>query len=169
MAEIIFEVEGLEELRKRMANASDALIQATLNEGLRDIGRLIVPAAGTGPLADETPKRSGKLARSSVFQILGGPLNQWLEVRQAARSPLGVFYGFIVREGRGPVVAKNAKALHFFIGNKEFFRKRVGPAAANPYHVRVLNMLMPQIQEIVNKMGRRVVGYISGQNYGRGS
>ena len=111
------------------------------NEGLRDIGRLFVPAKGTGPLADETPKRSGKLARSSVFQIMGGPEEQRLEIRQGAKSPLGVFYGFIVREGRGPVHAIKAKALHFFIGGQEFFRKSVGPAAPNPYHIRVLDRL----------------------------
>jgi len=166
MAQMEFEVFGLKEVQSRMAKAGDALVQAALNEGLRDIGRLIVPASGTGPLANETPKVSGDLAKSTVFQVIGGPLNQVLEVRQAARSPGGVFYGFIVREGRKAIEASQGKFLHFFIGDQEFFRKRVGPAKANPYHIRVLNRLLPGIQEIVNKMGRKVVGYISGGNSG---
>lgn len=160
-------IDGTEELDafiKRVNQAGDTVVKISINEGLRKLGHLVVPATGTGPLADATPKRTGKGARSTVFQILGGPQEQHLEIRQAAKSPLGVFYLFIVREGRGPVHAIKAKALHFFIGGQEFFRKSVGPAAPNPYHLRVLAQLMPTIQEIVNEMGERVVAYISGES-----
>lgn len=162
VAGIEFEAEGIKEVERQFQNG-DTIVRISLNEGLRALGRLFVPATGTGPLADETPKRTGKLARSTVFQIIGGPEAQELEVRQAAQSPLGVFYGFIVREGRGPVRAIRAKALHFFIGNEEFFRKSVGPAAANPYHLRVVQRLMPEIQMIVNKIGERITAYLSGK------
>ena len=158
-----FDYEDLEDLDRRVHEAGDTVARISINEGLRKLGRLIVPATGTGPLADATPKVSGKLAKSTVFQIIGGPMNQVLEIRQAARSALGVFYGFIVREGRGPVFATNAKYLHFFIGGQEFFRKSVGPAPANPYHRRVFVRLRPQIQRIVNDMGRRIIGHLSGQ------
>jgi len=164
MAEIEFDYEELENLGQRVREAGDTVTRISINEGFRKLGRLIVPAAGTGPLADATPKgETGKLRRSTVFQIIGGPMNQVLEIRQAARSALGVLYGFIVREGRGPVTATSAKALHFFIGGQEFFRKSVGPAEANPYHRRVMAQLRPQIQRIVNDMGRRILAHISGQ------
>jgi hypothetical protein len=159
---IWIEVNGLKPLIDRVNQAGDTGARISINEGLRQIGRLIVPSSGTGPLADATPRVTGKLARSTVFQIIGGPRAQGLEIRQAARSPLGVFYGFIVREGRGPVIAKRADFLHFFIDGQEFFRKRVGPAEPNPYHIRVLNLLMPRIQAIVTAMGERLAAFISG-------
>lgn len=161
--DIEFDYEELNDLGQRVRDAGDTVTRISINEGFRKLGRLIVPASGTGPLADATPKVLGKLARSTVFQIIGGPMNQVLEIRQAARSALGVFYGFIVREGRGPVFAKNVKFLHFFIEGQEFFRKSVGPAPANPYHRRVMTQLKPQIQKIVNDMGRRILAHISGE------
>ena len=126
MAEMEFDYRELDDLNRRVHEAGDTVTRISINEGFRKLGRLIVPATGTGPLANATPKRTGKLARTTVFQIIGGPRNQVLEIRQAAQSPEGVFYGYIVREGRGPVVAKTAKFLHFFIGGQEFFRKSVG-------------------------------------------
>lgn len=163
MAEIEFDYNELEQLHERVQNAKGVIAKITLNEGLRKIGRLFVPAAGTGPLANETPRVTGKLRRSTVFQIIGGPRAQALEIRQAAKSPEGVYYGYIVREGRGPVQAINARALHFFIGGEEFFRKRVGPAEANPYHRRVLARLMPQVRAIMERMAERIGAYISGR------
>ena len=163
MAELEFDYSELENLNRRAKEAGDTVTLISINEGFRKLGRLIVPASGTGPLAAATPKVSGKLAKSTVFQIIGGPMNQVLEIRQAARSALGVFYGFIVREGRGPVYAKNVKFLHFFIGGQEFFRKSVGPAEPNPYHKRVFAQLKPQMQKIMNDMGRRIIAHISGE------
>ena len=160
---IELDVTELTEFTKRVQAAGDTVARISINEGLRRIGKLIVPASGSGPLAAATPKVTGKLRRSTVFQILGGPKNQILEIRQAARSEDGLFYGAIVREGRGPVEAKQAKFLHFFIGEQEFFRKRVGPARANPYHRRVLRQLMPRIQKIVNDMGEKVTAHLSGR------
>jgi len=162
MSTIEFNFEELDQLKNRVVQAGDTVTRISLNEGLRKIGRLIVPASGTGPLANATPKVSGKLARTTVFQIIGGPRNQVLEIRQAAQSALGVFYGFIVREGRGPVIAIGAQALHFFIEGQEFFRKSVGPAEANPYHKRVFAQLKPQIQKVVNDMGRKIIAHING-------
>jgi hypothetical protein len=157
-SEIYLDVKDLDAFAKRVNEAGDTIARISINEGLRRLGHLITP-----PLRAETPVRTGKLARSTVFQIIGGAMNQALEIRQAAQSPEGVYYGYIVREGRGPVFAKKAKYLHFFIGGKEFFRKSVGPAAANPYHIRVLERFMPQIQEVVNDMAIKIVAYISGQ------
>ena len=162
MSTIEYDYRELEQLKNRAVQAGDTVARISINEGFRKLGRLIVPATGTGPLANATPKVSGKLARSTVFQIIGGPKNQVLEIRQAARSALGVFYGFIVREGRGPVFAKEGGYLHFFIAGQEFFRKSVGPAPANPYHKRVMANLRPRIQNIVNDMGRKIIAHING-------
>jgi hypothetical protein len=163
---IELDITELNAFSDRVHRAGDTVVKISINEGLRKIGRLIVPAKGTGPLANETPKVTGKLRLSTIFQIVGGPRAQILTIRQGARSVLGVVYGYIVREGRGPVVAKNVKALHFFIGDAEFFRKSVGAAAPNPYHRRVLTRLMPQIKGVVNDMGEKIGLYISGQGGG---
>ena len=166
MGMIEYDYTELTALNRRVNEAGTTVARITLNEGLRKLGRLFVPATGTGPLANATPRVTGKLRRSTVFQIIGGAMRQALEIRQAALSPEGVFYGYIVREGRGVVRAINAKALHFFIGDQEFFRKSVGPALPNPYHRRVLQMLMPQVQRIVNDMGEKIGAYISGKGVG---
>jgi len=160
-----FEYSEFAAFNQRINKAGTTVTRITLNEGLRKLGKLFVPATGTGPLAAATPKVTGKLARSTVFQIIGGAMNQALEIRQAAKSPEGVYYGYIVREGRKAVHAVNAKYLHFFIGGQEFFRKSVKAAAPNPYHRRVMAQLMPQIQKIVNDMGEKVGAYISGRDY----
>ncbi|MBA7655820.1 hypothetical protein ES703_63729 [subsurface metagenome] len=159
---IEYDYTELTALSRRVQEAGTTVARITLNEGLRKLGKIFVPTTGTGPLADATPRVSGKLKRSTVFQIIGGAMRQALEIRQAAKSPEGVYYGYIVREGRGPVHAINAKALHFFIGDQEFFRKSVGPALPNPYHRRVLQRLMPQVQKVVDDMGEKIGAYIIG-------
>ncbi len=165
-AQITFEVQGMDELVQRM-NQSSTRVKISLNEGLRQIGRLIVPTGGTGPLAAETPVKTGKLRRSTVFQILGAPGNQSLEVRQAARSESGDFYGFFVREGTPPheIRPKTKQSLRFMIGDRVIFSKLVRHPGtkANPYHVRVLTRLMPRVQNIINEMGVRVTAFLSGR------
>ena len=165
-SEIAFAVEGMDELSGRMNEAGE-VTRITLNEGLRQIGRLFVPAGGTGPLAQETPIRTGKLRRSTVFQIMGGPEEQRMEVRQAARSKEGAFYGWFVREGTRPheIRARRAKALRFEVMGEVFFRAKVRHPGTtpNPYHKRVFARLQGQVQEIVNEMGQKVTAYLSGR------
>lgn len=164
MANTEFDYSELTAFNQRVQDAGDTVTRISINEGLRKLGKVIVR-----PLANATPKVSGKLARSTVFQIIGGPKNQVLEIRQAAKSPEGVYYGYIVREGSGlwgptgqPIRAINAKALHFFIGGQEFFRTSVMGQRPNPYHRRLLSRLMPQIQAVINEMGQKITAYISG-------
>jgi hypothetical protein len=163
---INFEVQGLKELQVKLSQG-DAKMRITLNEGLRAIGRLIVPAKGSGPLATATPKRTGKLARSSFFMLRGGTAVQELAVMQPAMTEGGVFYGEFVREGTQPHVIRpvTAKALHFQIEGVDVFATRVNHPGtkANPYHKRVLSRLMPSIQAIVNKMGLKVTAYLAGK------
>ncbi|MDP2364511.1 MAG: hypothetical protein Q8M94_12180 [Ignavibacteria bacterium] len=153
-------------MRQRL-QSGDTVMRITLNDGLRAIGRLFVPAKGTGPLADETPKRTGKLARSTYFTIQGAPEDQELDILQPAQTGEGDFYGLYVREGTAPhvIVPKRARALRFEIGGKVLFRKLVHHPGtkANPYHRRVLARLRPEVQNLVNKMGAKVVAYLSGK------
>ena len=164
-----FEVRGFEQLQQRIAKG-DATLRVTLNEGLRAIGKLFVPAKGTGPLARETPKVAGKLARSTFFMITGGTRHQQLIIMQPARSEEGKFYGEFVREGTGiygpigsPITPKDKQYLHFFIGEQEFFVKSVKGQKPNPYHRRVLAQKKPEVQQIVTRMGRKITAYLSGK------
>ena len=161
-----FEVQGMAELANRM-NQSNTLVKITLNEGLRNIGRLFVPHKGGGPLAAEPPKRTGKLRRSTIFQIVGGTTDQRLEIRQGARSKGGAFYGFFVREGTQPheIVSRRAKALRFIIAGKVIFARRVHHPGTrpNPYHKRVMARLQDRVQQVVNQMGSKVTAYLSGR------
>lgn len=164
--EIIFDVKGMDELNQRVSQAG-TVAKVSLNDGLREIGRVIVPIKGSGPLVDATPKITGKLRRSTIFQILGGPGSQVLEVRQGARTPKGFPYGFWVREGTKPHIirAKNAKALRFEIGGQVIFATEVKHPGTkpNPYHKRVFARLRPRIQAIVSRMGRKVTLFLAGK------
>jgi len=165
--EIHFETYGLKELQDKLNRAPEAVLRVTLNEGLRKLGRLIVPAKGTGPLANETPKRKSKLARSTYFRLSGEPKNQRLEVLQPAMTEEGTFYGFLVREGTKPheIRPRKAKALRFEIGGEVVFSLLVHHPGTfpNPYHQRVLARLRGNIQQIVNEMGNKVTAYLSGR------
>ena len=163
--QISFEITGLDELEARLAQG-DTRMRIELNEGLRKLGRLFVTSKGVGPLADETPKRTGKLARSTFFQIIGGTVNQTLKIMQPARTPDGDFYGHYVREGTQPheIRPRNRKALKFEIAGEVIFAAKVNHPGtrANPYHKRVMARLMGQVQELVNEMGRKVTAYLAG-------
>jgi Bacteriophage HK97-gp10, putative tail-component len=72
------------------------------------------------------PVKTGTLRRSITS-----------EVRSAGGSITGIVgtnvpYARYVEEGRGPVVARG-RALRFTVGGQTLFRKRVGPAKANPF------------------------------------
>ena len=164
---IDFDYSEFTALRLRMENG-DTIIQISLNDGLRKIARLFVPAKGTGPLAEETPKITGKLARSTFFEILGGPGRQILRIQQTARTLAGAYYGGWVRDGTEPhdIRPVNAKALRWFgPGGQPIFAMLVHHPGGkpNPYHKRVLQRLFPQVQRIVTEMGEKVTAYIAGR------
>ena len=164
--EISFEVQGLKELQDKL-NRGDTVLRVSLNEGLRKIGQLFVPTKGTGPLANETPKRTGKGSRSTFFRIQGDPRNQRLEILQPATTEDGTFYMFLVREGTKPheIRPTKAKALRFEWNGEVIFRMLVHHPGTfpNAYHKRVLARLFPQVQDIVNKIGLKVTAYLSGR------
>lgn len=165
-AQIDFDFEGWDELTAQFRQAGTRG-RVIFNDGLRSIGRLIVPNKGSGPMADATPKRSGKLARSTIFQIVGGPENQVLEIRQGAMTEEGEFYGHFVRGGTKPhtIRPKKAKVLHFEVGGDEVFTQEVRHPGtkANPYHERVLRALRPRIDGVIRQMGERLTSFLAGR------
>lgn len=68
-------------------------------------------------------------------------------------------YARWVNDGRGPVVAIRARALRFVIDGQVFFRKRVGPAAAQHFAERGLDAARPKIRQELNAGIRRWVAW----------
>jgi hypothetical protein len=61
-----------------------------------------------------------------------------------------------VIEGRDEVVATTKKALRFVIGNRVFYRKRVGPAAANDFISKALPGLEARDRQDAEKTAQAV-------------
>lgn len=173
MTSIYFEPEGWDQVGDRLDKAG---IQSriTINEGLREIGRILVPA-----LKAETPVGATRgLRNSTLFQLLQPSQDeQVLEVRQGSRSSTGFFYGRVVRHGRRPgtfppssalvpwVMAKlgipeaRARGVAFLVARK-IYRRGIPP---NPYHERALANARPEIQQQSTLMGTRIIAYLSGR------
>lgn len=158
---IEFHVEGDKEIRERIERSPEVRF-ARLNTALRAIGGVLLPV-----LRQLTPRRTGKLAASTRFQIKGHREDQTLEVRQGARTPGGAFYGRFVREGTRPhtILPVRAVVLRFVIDGKVVFAKRARHPGtkANPYHRRAIGQVRSDIQRIVNDMGRAVVAHLTGR------
>ncbi len=169
MSQFEFREVGLGKTASGFKRAANTEVKINLNEGLREIGRLIVPSKGTGPLANATPRGgTGDLAKSTFFQISGGPENQTLEILQPARTPTqygAEFYGKFVREGTKAhrIEPRIKKVLRFKIGNDEVFSAGVNHpgTAPNPYHTQVLASLQPQIRQITERMAGRIIAVIA--------
>jgi len=76
---------------------------------------------------------TGRLAKDVAITTKVSSSAIVTDVEWRARSARGFAYSRTVHDGRGPVVARKAKALHFFIDGQEFFRKRVGPAKGTKF------------------------------------
>lgn len=163
------DVRGLNEAIAATKKLQGPFVGAVINDGLRAIGRTFVPSKGIGPLADATPKVTGKLAASTFFEILAprisglGVKEQTLAVKQPARTPQeygAEDYGKFVRGGTKPheIRARLKKSLHFFAGGNEFFATKVNHPGnkPNPYHARVAASLRINVQAIINRMTGRI-------------
>lgn len=163
-----FDYAEFSALKKRVED-SDTVVRISINDGMRKLGRLFVPAKGTGPLTQATPRgQTGKLGRSTFFEITGAPERQVLRILQPARSLAGAFYGHWVREGAEPhdIRPVKAKALRWFspAGVPIFAMLVHHPGnQPNPYHRRVLQSLSPRIRQTVREMGEKVTAYIAGR------
>lgn len=102
-----------------------------------------------GGVMGEAPVKTGHLRRghTSKVESAGGTI----------RGTVGtnVPYARIVHDGRGPVVARG-RALSFVIGGRRLFRKRVGPAKANPYFARAWTKALPKINREFDQIWPRV-------------
>ena len=126
------EVVGLRDLQGRFAAATREL-QTRRREELKGLGARVVDA-----IAAEVPVRTGRLQRGIGYRVRRD--GKVMELAVTSEAP----YTIIVLRGRGPVVARRAKALRFEPGppgSGFIFRKRVGPAAANPFMARALRRL----------------------------
>ena len=159
-----FEIKGAKELHENLGRSREDVL-ASLNIALREIGKIMVPA-----LQAATPiGATGRLRNTTVFQVLGRAEDQRLEVRQAARSLNGYFYGGAVRGGTRPhfppyralipwvikklsVSADEAPRVAFLVARKI---SRVG-TKENPYHVDVVRKKMGDIEKIVTQAGIKV-------------
>ena len=124
MSDFTFEFLDAFEFAELMAAAPDVVESEITTATDR------VAIYGMGVSIKATPWKTGHLRRSHA-QI---PTSYSAGY---ARGGWGnaVPYAEYVEEGRGPVVAKNAKALAFTPkgGKNVIFRKSVGPAAAQPF------------------------------------
>lgn len=65
-----------------------------------------------------------------------------------------------VLNGRGPVEAMSGHMLRFVINGEVIFRKRVGPAAANPFADRAATIMAPEIAAVAQEIAGLIVrGY----------
>ncbi len=167
-----FEAEGFEELEERLAQ-SETFIRINLNEGLREIGQLGVPI-----LKRHTPiGATADLRNKTRFQVVGGPADQQLQIRQGARSQGGFFYGRVVRGGRRAGRMPPPSALIPWVIRKLGVSAAMAPSVAfavarkigrrglppKPYHKRALAEMTPGIQRIVNQRGLRVTAQLAGE------
>ncbi len=80
-------------------------------------------------------------------------------------SANAAFYGFTnetdyltyVLNGRGEVEAKPGKVLRFVIDGRVFFRKRVGPASANPFDKGVIDDHRSEGAQLGQRIAGRLV------------
>ncbi len=171
MTFIEFEPQGFDDIGDRLDRAG-TVSRIVLNEGLREIGGIVVPI-----LKVNTPVgATSDLRNKTRFQIIGGPGFQELQIRQGAKGSSGFFYGRAVRGGRRPgrmppveplipwviaklgVPANRARSVAFLVARKIGLRG----IKANPYHIRTMRQLQGRIQQVVNKMGVKVVTHLTG-------
>ena len=161
MADIVFRPEGFKEAASSLEGSRE-LILTRMNQMLRRVGQLLVPA-----LKAKTPVgASHHLRNYTVFSIRGMAEDMIMEVRQSAQSDTGYFYGMAVIGGTRPhfppyrklipwvqavlgVTGKKATSVAFLVARKI---SEVG-TQPNPYPTQVLNENIAAIQGIVDQEG----------------
>lgn len=171
MVTVNIDPEGLGDLRRRL-DSGGVKARISMNQGLRDIGRLTVPV-----LKKNTPTgATRRLRNTTVFQVMGTGADQQLQVRQGAKSGQGFFYGRVVRGGRRRgakrppveallewvskklgVPAARVRSVAFLIARK-IGQKGIEP---NLYHLLTLREIRIPLRRAVSEMGRRVTVHLS--------
>lgn len=146
-------IEGNRDVAGRFARATAEVTRARRDE-MRELGRWVVTS-----LQNEAPVRTGRLRKGITFKTHDS--GSETEVRVTSAAPYTVY----VIRGRGPVVARRAKALRFEPGppgSGFIFRKRVGPAKANPFHRRAFGQMGKEVDMTARRIARRVVAAFEG-------
>ncbi|MFW6242678.1 MAG: hypothetical protein ACOC2W_00805 [bacterium] len=115
--------KGIEDLQKRIG-----LGFQTLSEKLRD------------EIVSNFPNNTGKTAKEFEVRQTG---KYNFEVSNPEPAALYVY------EGRGPVYAKDARALHFFVNGQEVFVKSVEGTKPNDYITPAINTINSLVNEVV--------------------
>lgn len=125
--------EHLDEVAKRIAALPNAASKAQA-ETVRKLGDAYLDA-----LKAETPVKTGALR--DAYQVAQNYTNLEAEYRITNET---TYLRWVVK-GRPAVVATTANALRFTIGGTVLFRKRVGPAAPNPFPDRAARAMEGKI------------------------
>lgn len=141
------ELRGVDRARRKLRNVATGAPNV-FREGLQELGQ-----QARRIYREEEPYRTGALRTGTTYRTtIQGDLYR-LRLDSTAKHTDWVMHG------RGPVVAIRAKALRFEPGppgSGVIFRKRVGPAKANPFHQRALQRFEPLVDRAVVAMGARI-------------
>lgn len=128
-----------------------------LPHGVEAAFREVIGQLGTsylGKLKHETPLGKGEFSPNLVKQY---QVEQSYSATQASYTITNTTpYLKWVLNGRGPIVAKG-RALRFVINGKVFFRKRVGPAKANNFPLRVDQQMQPAIDAAPQQLSQAIL------------
>lgn len=111
-------------------------------------------------LQEEAPRATGEFADNLRFRTFEEAGN--IGFRVSMQSPLGKF----ITEGTRahPIVAKRAKALHFFIGAEEFFRFGVKHPGTKPNRFvgRGVRRWLPGARKMQRRISTRYTSELAG-------
>lgn len=144
MVTIGVNLDGLDKVAEGMRVAPDVLDAAEREAMQKSV--LVLEAE----VKSLTPRVTGRL-----FSSIGHSVEPGLG---SIRGHVGtaVHYAPWVEDGRGPVVARAAKALRFRIGGRVIYRRAVGPAAGRHMFRAGLAGAMPTIKQFFRDAAKRV-------------
>lgn len=147
----------IRDLQGRFAKADKTLLKYR-REQLKELGRKFVSVA-----REEGPKgKTGKFVKGIGFKTYMRGIGGMMEMRVTDPQPLGTW----IRGGTKAhiIVPVRARALHFFIRGVEIFTKRVHHPGTkpNPYQERTMKRMMPEIDQSLAKLGKKVTKELAG-------
>ena len=150
MALLTIELRGGKAAARRVRRGGEEVARAKSQETER-LGRRL-----WGLTRAAAPIRTGELRRG-----IGIETQQDSAASTVLRVVSRAKHTGLVIHGRGPVAAIHAKALRFEPGppgSGYIFRKRVGPARANPFHERALRQIAAEGEpgRTAERIGMRV-------------
>jgi len=154
MAEFSLELRGAQDAYNRVLRV-EGVLKGERPVMMRELGRRLV-----GIMREAAPERTGKLKEGIAYHITHEDANS-TEMVVASEA----FYTKWILRGRGPVYAQRARALRFEPGppgSGFIYRKSVGRAPANPFHVRAIKRATDELKWLERYMSERVQRAYSG-------